>query len=163
MPKLEDTASPKLMGCTCSRLRKVTRRVSQIYDRSLEPSGLTVTQYALLAHLAAFDGISIGALADKMVMDPTSLTRTLRPLERQGLIVLKPNRNDRRMRSLHLTSAGRRAFEQAKPAWARTQRFIESVIGELETPALHAALDHVLERLAGQDELVARSNRMTTR
>jgi DNA-binding MarR family transcriptional regulator len=151
------------MGCTCSRLRKVTRRVSQIYDRSLEPSGLTVTQYALLAHLAAFDGISIGALADKMVMDPTSLTRTLRPLERQGLIVLKPSRNDRRMRSLHLTSAGRRAFEQAKPAWTRTQRFIESVIGELETPALHAALDHVLERLAGQDELVARSNRMTTR
>lgn len=163
MPKLESTTSPKLMGCTCSRLRKVTRRVSQIYDRSLEPSGLTVTQYALLAHLAAFDGISIGALADKMVMDPTSLTRSLRPLERQGLIALKPNRDDRRVRSLHLTAAGRCAFDNARPAWARTQRFIELVIGELETPALHAALDRVLERLAGQDELVARSNRMTTR
>ncbi len=158
MPKLEDR--PRLMGCTCSRLRKVTRRVSQIYDRSLESSGLTVTQYALLAHLASFDGISIGALAGKMVMDPTSLTRTLRPLERQGLVVLKPSRSDRRMRLLHLTSAGRRAFDQAKPYWARTQRFIESAIGELETPALHAALDRVLEKLANHDEDYTRSSRM---
>jgi hypothetical protein len=93
MPKPEDR--PKLLGCTCSRLRKVTRRVSQIYDRSLESSGLTVTQYALLAHLASFDGISIGALAEKMV-----------------------------------------------------------------TPALHAALDRVLEQLANYDEDFAPSSRM---
>ena len=163
MPKPEDTSRPKLMGCTCSRLRKVSRRVSQIYDRSLEASGLTVTQYALLAHLVSFDGISIGALAEKMVMDPTSLTRSLRPLERQGLIALKPSKSDRRVRSLHLTAAGRRAFDEAKPAWARAQRHIESAVGELETPALHAALDRVLERLADQDEQFARSNRMPPR
>jgi DNA-binding MarR family transcriptional regulator len=161
MPKPEDR--PKLMGCTCSRLRKVARRVSQIYDRSLESSGLTVTQYGLLAHLASFDGISIGALAEKMVMDPTSLTRTLRPLERQGLVALKPSRSDRRMRLLHLTTAGRRAFEQAKPAWARTQRFIESAIGELETPALHAALDRVLERLADHSQLSGHTDRVAPR
>lgn len=70
MPKLEDASPPKLMGCTCSRLRKVARRVSQIYDRSLESSGLTVTQYALLAYLASFDGISIGALAEKWSWTP---------------------------------------------------------------------------------------------
>jgi DNA-binding MarR family transcriptional regulator len=163
MPKPDDSSRARTAACTCSRLRKVTRRVSQIYDRSLEASGLTVTQYALLAHLVSFDGISIGALAEKMVMDPTSLTRTLRPLERQGLVALKPSRSDRRMRSLHLTAAGRRAFDEAKPAWARTQRFIESAIGELETPALHAALDRVLERLADWDEPFARSNRMAPR
>ena len=119
MPKPEDISRPKLMGCTCSRLRKVSRRVSQIYDRSLEASGLTVTQYALLAHLVAFDGISIGELAEKMVMDPTALTRSLRPLERRGLVTLKSSRSDRRVRSLHLTASGRRAFDEAKPAWAR--------------------------------------------
>jgi DNA-binding MarR family transcriptional regulator len=157
MPKTEDSLRPRLMGCTCSRLRKVTRRVSQIYDRSLEASGLTVTQYALLAYLIAYDGISIGALAEKMVMDPTSLTRTLRPLERQGLVTLKPHRDDRRVRSLHLTASGRRAFDNAKPAWARAQRHIETAIGELETPALHAALDRVLERLADHDALTERT------
>lgn len=163
MPKMEESSNPKLMGCTCARLRKVTRRVSQIYDRSLEASGLTVTQYGLLAHLASFEGISIGALAEKMIMDPTSLTRTLRPLERQGLVALKPSRNDRRARALYLTAVGRRAFDEAKPAWARAQRHIESTIGELETPALHAALDRVLERLAERDAQFAPTKRMASR
>jgi DNA-binding MarR family transcriptional regulator len=130
------------------RLRKASRRVSQIYDRSLEPAGLTVTQYGILGHLALFDGISIGALAEKLIMDPTTLTRNLRPLERRGLVVLKPDRRDRRSRCLHLTASGRQAFERAKPAWARAQQHVEEVLGEADIPVLHAALDRVLEKLA---------------
>jgi DNA-binding MarR family transcriptional regulator len=130
------------------RLRKASRRVSQIYDRSLEEAGMTVTQYGVLSHLAAFDGIGIGALAEKLIMDPTTLTRSLRPLERQGLVAIKPDRLDKRSRRLHLTAAGRKAFDDARPAWARAQRHIEQALGELETPALHTALDRVLEKLA---------------
>ena len=84
-------------GCTCMRLRKASRRVSQIYDRSLEPLGLTVTQFSLLGHLGSFDGIGIGALAEKLVMDPTTLTRNLRPLQRQGFVVLAADPHDRRV------------------------------------------------------------------
>ena len=135
-------------GCTCLRLRKASRRVSQIYDQHLEPFGLTVTQYGVLGHLATFDGISIGELAEKLVMDPTTLTRNLRPLERQGLVAVKPERRDRRARSLQLTASGRKVFERAKPGWVRAQRHIERVFGELETPALNAVLDRILERLA---------------
>jgi len=138
----------KNRGCTCLRLRKASRRVSQIYDQHLEPFGLTVTQYGLLVHLATFEGISIGDLAEKLVMDPTTLTRNLRPLERQGLVAVRPDRRDRRARSLQLTASGRKVFEKAKPGWVRAQRHIERVFGELETPALNAALDRVLERLA---------------
>jgi DNA-binding MarR family transcriptional regulator len=130
------------------RLRKASRRVSQIYDRSLEPAGLTVTQYGILGQLAQFDGISIGALAEKLIMDPTTLTRNLHPLERQGFVVLKPDRRDRRSRCLHLTASGRKAFERAKPAWARAQQHVEQVLGEVEIPVLHAALDRLLEKLA---------------
>ena len=81
----------KSVGCTCLRLRKASRRVSQIYDRALEPCGLTVTQYGLLGHIAAFDGIGVGALAARMVMDPTTLTRNLKPLLEQALVVLVPD------------------------------------------------------------------------
>jgi DNA-binding MarR family transcriptional regulator len=122
--------------------------VSQIYDRFLEPEGLTVTQYAVLGHLAIFDGIYIGALAEKLITDPTTLTRNLRPLERQGLVALARDPRDKRARRLHLTDKGRQAFERAKPAWARAQRHIETALGERDTPALNTALDHVVERLA---------------
>lgn len=138
----------KSVGCTCLRLRKASRRVSQIYDRALEPCGLTVTQYGLLGHIAAFDGIGVGALAARMVMDPTTLTRNLKPLLEQALVVLVPDRRDRRARRLHLTEDGRRTFAQAKPAWRRAQLHLERVLGERDAPALNAVLDRVLARLA---------------
>jgi DNA-binding MarR family transcriptional regulator len=138
----------KMLGCTCMRLRKVSRRVSQIYDHSLEEAGMTVTQYGVLGHIARFDGIGIGALADKLSMDPTTLTRNLRPLERQGFVTMKADRHDKRSRCLHLTAGGRAAFDNAKPAWMRAQRHVETVLGGSETAALNAALDRVLVKLA---------------
>ena len=95
-----------------------------------------------------YDGIGIGALAEKLIMDPTTLTRNLRPLERQGFVAMKPDRHDKRSRCLHLTASGRAAFENAKPAWVRAQRRVEEALGGSETAALNAALDRVLEKLA---------------
>lgn len=136
------------LGCTCMRLRKATRRVSQIYDRSLEQAGMTVTQYGLLGQLMRHDGIGIGALAEKLIMDPTTLTRNLRPLQRRGLVAMKADKRDRRSRCLHLTARGRAAFEQAVPAWVRAQRRVERALGGSEAAALNEALDRVLEKLA---------------
>lgn len=144
----KDDFKPGSSGCTCLRLRKASRLVSQIYDRSLEPLGLTVTQFSLLGYLSRLDGISIGVLAEKLVMDPTTLTRNLRPLERQGYAVLAPDPHDRRSRCLHLTASGRDVHRQAKPAWARAQRHVDKALGDTDAPGLNAMLDRVLERLA---------------
>lgn len=149
MAKAGAAAEGRLTGCTCMRLRKASRRVSQIYDRSLEQAGMTVTQYGLLGYILRYDGIGIGALADKLIMDPTTLTRSLRPLQQKGLVALAEDPRDRRARRLYLTAAGRTAFESAKPAWVRAQRQIEQALGVAETPALNAALDRVLEKLPG--------------
>lgn len=148
MTTAPDSVRPRTSGCTCLRLRKAARRVSQIYDEHLAPLGLTITQYGLLGHLKALDGITIGALAEKLVMDPTTLTRNLRPLERQGFLVFAADPNDKRSRRLHLTDAGRATFDRAKPAWVKAQRHVEQALGGDETAALAAALDRALERLA---------------
>jgi DNA-binding MarR family transcriptional regulator len=129
-------------------LRKAARRLTQIYDQHLGPFGLTVTQFSLLGHVRTFDGISIGALAGKLITDPTTLTRNLRPLERRALLVLAHDARDRRSRRLHLTDKGRAAYLAAKPAWAKAQNEIEHMLGEQAAIALNASLDHMLERLA---------------
>jgi DNA-binding MarR family transcriptional regulator len=144
-PNIPTTAS---FGCTCLRLRKAARRITQIYDGYVEPFGLTITQFGLLAHLRVLDGIAVGALAEKLVMDPTTLTRNLRPLERKGLVLLAPDPADRRARSLHLTEKGRNLLREARPAWARAQRHVEEVFGTRSTGALNAALDRMLEKFA---------------
>lgn len=144
----KEPLKPRASGCTCMRLRKASRRVSQIYDRSLEPLGLTVTQFGLLGNLDRLDGISIGDLAARLVMDPTTLTRNLKPLERRGFVVFAPDPNDRRSRCLHLTATGRKVYSGAKPAWARAQRHVDKALGVVDGPVLNAMLDRVLERLA---------------
>jgi len=135
-------------GCTCLRLRKAARRMTQIYGQHLEPFSLTVTQFSLLGHVRAFDGIGIGALAEKLITDPTTLTRNLRPLERRDLLILVHDPNDRRSRRLHLTDKGREAYVTAKPAWAKAQKEIEGMLGEQAAIALNTSLDHMLEQLA---------------
>jgi DNA-binding MarR family transcriptional regulator len=139
---------PATTGCVCSRLRKASRRVSQIYDHHLQPHGLTITQYALLANISATPGVSIGALAERLIMDPTTLTRNLRPLERRNYLTLTPDPEDRRSRRLNLTEQGRVTLKSARPAWVEAQTSIENAVGLTETPVLNAALDHLLERLA---------------
>lgn len=140
--------APEMIGCTCKHLRMATRRLSQIYDRHLEPLGLTITQYSLLAQLGAHDGISIGVFAEKLLMDPTTLTRNLRPLQRRSLVVTAPDPRDKRSRCLHLTARGRAARLEAQPVWARAQREIEQAFGRSDTATLHTTLQRLIERLS---------------
>ncbi len=135
--------------CTAARVRKASRRVSQIYDRELEPYDLTVTQFGLLAQLRAAPGAAIGALAESMVMDATTLSRNLRPLERRGLVSAEADRDDGRVRKLKLTPQGRAALERAMAGWRAAQSQIAAALGADEMKALNAALDRALERLAG--------------
>lgn len=141
------TPLPPPTVCTCAKVRKAARRVSQIYDKHLEPFGFTIGQFGLLIHLRAHDGVSIGHLAERLVMDPTSLTRTLKPLERQGYVVSRVDPQDRRARLLSLTAEGRQALRAARPGWEQAQRLVEATIGRDETQVLHAALDGALARL----------------
>lgn len=134
-------------GCSALRFRKAARRVTQIYDHELEPYGLTITQYGLLGHLYHFGGINVGALAEKLVMDPTTLTRNLRPLERQDYVELTPDENDRRSRKLDLTEAGRSIYKAARPGWQAAQDRIASVLGSERNAVLSETIDQMIEDL----------------
>lgn len=133
--------------CVAARVRKASRRITQIYDRRLEPYGLTVTQFGLLAQLRASPGLAVSELAEKMIMDATTLSRNLRPLERRGLILVEADRDDGRVRKLKLSAAGRASLEHALVGWKEAQRQVES-LGVEETRALNASLDRMLDRLA---------------
>jgi len=145
---MSEADMPGPSRCTCLRIRKAARRISQIYDGHLGPTGLTITQFGLLAHVKRLEGIGIGTLAEELIMDPTTLTRNLRPLERRGLIAIEADPRDRRSRRLRLTVEGRAALERARPAWARAQREVEEVLGAPGAGALNDTLDSALERLA---------------
>ena len=65
-------------GCSCTTLRKATRRISQLYDTALAPSGLKTTQHAILAQIGRSEPTTVGELAGALVMDSGALAHTLR-------------------------------------------------------------------------------------
>src|SRR5262245_51584506 len=137
----------QLLACTCFRLRKVTRQITQFYDQALAELDITITQFSLLSYLFMRGEVSIGALAAEMLMDPTTLTRTLRPLERRRLVRLVHARDDRRRRCVLLSAAGRATFQQAVPLWRRGAAQTAEVLGSPRLAALNQALGLTLDRL----------------
>ena len=67
--------------CNCLALRAAARHVTQFYDQCLAPSGLRTTQFSILARLKRGPQ-TINALAADLVLDRTTLGRTMLPLER---------------------------------------------------------------------------------
>ena len=127
--------------CTCFAVRRAARHLSQSYDRFLAPTGLRTTQFSLLRVLDRTGPRTIQALAAAMGLDRTTLGRNLRPLERDGLVAIDVDANDRRGRALQITGAGRAKMEQAQALWQQAQsRFVETY-GPERTRDLHAMLD----------------------
>lgn len=130
--------------CSCAMLRRAARRVTQRYDRALEPAGLRLTQYSILANLDAHGAMSITALAERLGMDRTTLSRTLRPLEGGGLVRLQGGA-DRRAREVALTAGGAGRLAAARPLWQEAERAFRRELG----PADSATLRQLLARAAG--------------
>jgi DNA-binding MarR family transcriptional regulator len=84
------TRNKLLAECACFDLRKATRAVSRMYDDFLRNAGVNVTQFSQLQLIGAEQEISVSMLGRYMVMDRTSVTRALAPLERDGLINSRP-------------------------------------------------------------------------
>jgi DNA-binding MarR family transcriptional regulator len=123
------------LPCACTSLRKGGRALSRLYDDALDPSGLRVTQYSLLATLARAGSLSLTALADELVMDRTTLSRNLLPLERAGLVHVAPG-TDRRLRFAQLTPVGQERLEAARPLWRAAQDQVTEAFGRERLAAL---------------------------
>src|SRR5215472_3395337 len=101
--KVEPAAAGMESRCHCTALRKASRRISQLYDVALAPSGLKTTQRAILAQIGRSQPTTVGALAEALVMDAGALAHTLKPLERDELVSIDVDREDRRNRVVSLT------------------------------------------------------------
>jgi DNA-binding MarR family transcriptional regulator len=115
-----------LRTCGNFNLRKATRVVTQLYDDILQPTGLRSTQVVLLVALAAEGEMSMSYMARELIMSPSTLSRTLSPLERDGLIDITSS--GKRGKLVRLTAAGESALLNAVPYWQKAQeKFLEQV------------------------------------
>jgi DNA-binding MarR family transcriptional regulator len=134
---------PNSDECNCFAVRQAARHVTQFYDQVMAPVGLRITQFTILAKLQRLGPLTINALAARLVMDRTTLGRTIRPLVRQGLVAIVAGRVDRRSKELRLTEAGAERLHDAVRQWIRAQDRFAEIFGAKRTADLRALLHAV--------------------
>ena len=150
----EATATPDveayaevLATCAALNLRKATRIVTQLYDEALRPVGLRSTQLPILVTLAARGALSMTDLAVSLVLDRTTLIRTLQPLQRRGFVELGREPGGRTRRAI-LTPAGHVTAAQAVPLWAQAQARVMDGLGPTQSLEMQRSLSRVVSLLA---------------
>ena len=148
-----DKEVQEIMGCTCLRMRQATRLVTQLYDHLLQPTGLTANQFGLMGHLYGANlqhapGLSIGELAERLGMDPTTLNRNLKPLETKGWVKNLSDPGDGRVRLVRITDKGQRTLQKAIPCWREAQAHMQKALGSQQLGDLNALLDRSAAQLA---------------
>ncbi len=105
-------------------LRATWQAVTKMYNEQAAKFDSTMaTGFALLS-IDPEEGTPSTALGPRMGMEATSLSRTLKSMENQGLIIRKPNPADGRGVLIHLTEFGREKRNYSKD---RVIRFNEAI------------------------------------
>lgn len=108
-------------NCRCLNTRREAQRLTRAYDDKLRPLGLTINQFSLLTTLILAGPLPVAALAERLGIDRTTLTRNLALGEKNGLVETVASPADKRVRRIKVTEKGLELAERALPAWREVQ------------------------------------------
>ncbi len=121
--------------------------------------GITADQFVLLATLARGLAMTQRELAARMPSDPSTVRAMLVLLEKQGLVEREPHPTDARARTVNLTKAGARTFQQAFDAGQEVRDQMVESLSASETRTLLSLLQRLTESLNEQTADVVTTER----
>lgn len=130
--------------CNCLRLRRASEAITKVYNKHLEPSGITISQYSLLTSIARMEPVNVSELAAHVRLDRTTLVRNLKPLEQAGLIA-DISKKGARNRQLTVSESGKETLKKAIPLWIEAQENVEQHLGLAELSTLSSLLSRIEE------------------
>ena len=135
-------------ACLCLHAQRAARVLARRFDEALRPLDLTNWQFSLLMALNRPEPPAMGAVAELLGIDRTTLTAALKPLIRRGLVRSAPDRDDRRSRRLTLTRRAHALLSDALPIWKETQASVEALLASSDPERLRRDLRAVSQRQA---------------
>ena len=133
----------KLANQLCFPLYAAARNVTGLYTPWLKPLGLTYTQYIALLVLWERDGLTVGEIGEKLMLDNGTLSPLLKKLEQAGFVQRQRSRADERVVVVTLTEAGRALRDKAKDVPAKVAGCIDLPPEKAQT--LYALLYELLD------------------
>jgi len=121
-------------------LMRCHRAVSKIAERSIQGTGLSLTDFAALEALLHKGPQTITEIQSRVPLASGSMTAAIDRLEERGLIRRTSSPGDRRAKVLKLTPAGKRAAETAYRRHAAELEAAMTVLSPIEKQELRAIL-----------------------
>ncbi len=103
---MKATDTVPLDGQLCFTLYGTTLAINRTYKPMLDELGLTYPQYLVLSVLWEADGQTIGGIAERLDLEPSTVTPLVKRLEQAGLVTRERNPADARQVRARLTAAG---------------------------------------------------------
>jgi DNA-binding MarR family transcriptional regulator len=135
-------------SCPSFNLRKSARAVSRVFDEALQSGGLRSGQFVMLLTIANLGEPTYSQLARDLVMDTSTIARSLRPLQREGLIVVVAG-PDRRRKTVKVTAEGAERIRRIMPLWRKAQDRFHGQIGDERWTRMLEDLGRTLESVRG--------------
>ncbi|MDR7275223.1 MarR family winged helix-turn-helix transcriptional regulator [Catenuloplanes atrovinosus] len=110
-------------------LKHATMRLAALTDTALAPLGIDGKDFGALRVLAGGEPASQLQVAQRLGIDRTTMVALLDELERKGIVVRRPDPEDRRRNIVALTEQGRRTFEAARAAHAEAESAFLAAVG----------------------------------
>jgi MarR family 2-MHQ and catechol resistance regulon transcriptional repressor len=112
---------------------------------TIEAHGLTMSRFAVLEALLHLGPLNQRAVGERILRSESNVTTVLTNLEREGLVVRRPDPDDRRARIVHLTRAGRARIQRVFPVHAAELTAQLSVLSARELDQLRRLCRRVME------------------
>ncbi len=117
--------------------------LSQKLDRPLSAHGLSFTEFMVLHHLQQAPGGSLSriALAEKVALTASGITRLLAPMEKTGWVKKQKNPKDARQSLVAITPAAQTVLADATTTAQQTATDICSLLSAQELTTLATLLN----------------------
>jgi DNA-binding MarR family transcriptional regulator len=132
---------------TSFALAKVCRAHRAYVGELLAEHGLHVGQEMVLVELWQDDGLRGGELAERLGVEPPTITKMLRRLETCGLVERRADPEDARSLRVYLTGQGRALEEPVVRCWERAEQTVLAGINARDRLTIRRLLDRVKSNL----------------
>jgi DNA-binding MarR family transcriptional regulator len=136
---VQRAARENARSCLMGRVRALSRTVTALYEEELRPLGLKASQMNVMTAIAASGEERPSTLAEQIALEPSSLSRILDVMRRNGWVETVTDPDDERARLVRMTDAGNALYAQACPLWRKAQARARKLLGR-EDAEVFAAL-----------------------
>jgi DNA-binding MarR family transcriptional regulator len=132
-------------------IAETSRALRRHFNRRAASLGVTTAQWRVIAHLGHTPGLKQVELAERLDVEPITAGRIVDRLEEAGLVVRRPDPEDRRVWRLELT-------DKAAPISDRLRELAEELssvafegFGQVELEAMRVGLARMRDNVSSAD------------